>query len=199
MRELGDYGIRVSDCERFFIDFTYDRQVTGNLEKADRTLELWLQTYPRGGSATERAGLARGHLDSWDRPIRNGLIETARSANHGGFLTFHFWLLQSCGARPTTTWDCFDEAEGGASVEPPERKLDGAAELAGESLYNIAARGKGDREQMGRIMSVRPRESPERNSALAPPGGARAGSCRPAGGSPGDCRTAPMEVARQEG
>lgn len=39
---------RVSDRERFFIDFTYDRQVTGNLEKAYQTLELWYQTYPRG-------------------------------------------------------------------------------------------------------------------------------------------------------
>ena len=38
---------RVSDREKFFIDFTYDRQVTGNLEKAYQTLELWLQTYPR--------------------------------------------------------------------------------------------------------------------------------------------------------
>jgi len=28
---------RVSDRERFFIDFTYDRQVTGNLEKAYQT------------------------------------------------------------------------------------------------------------------------------------------------------------------
>src|SRR6266699_527771 len=39
---------RVSDRERFFIDFTYDRQMTGNLEKAYQTLELWIQTYPRG-------------------------------------------------------------------------------------------------------------------------------------------------------
>jgi eukaryotic-like serine/threonine-protein kinase len=38
---------RVSDREKFFIDFNYDRNVTGNLEKAYRTLELWLQTYPR--------------------------------------------------------------------------------------------------------------------------------------------------------
>jgi hypothetical protein len=41
---------RVSDREKFFIDFTYDRQVTGNLEKAYQTLESWLQTYPRGTS-----------------------------------------------------------------------------------------------------------------------------------------------------
>jgi eukaryotic-like serine/threonine-protein kinase len=39
---------RVSHRERFFIDFTYDRQVTGNLEKAYQTLELWYRTYPRG-------------------------------------------------------------------------------------------------------------------------------------------------------
>src|SRR5450432_659315 len=39
---------RVSGRERFFIEFLYDRQVTGNLEKAYQTLELWHQTYPRG-------------------------------------------------------------------------------------------------------------------------------------------------------
>ena len=43
-RQLRD---RASDREKFFIDFLYDRQVTGNLEKAYQTLELWLQTYPR--------------------------------------------------------------------------------------------------------------------------------------------------------
>ncbi|MBV8906966.1 MAG: protein kinase [Acidobacteriia bacterium] len=39
---------RVSDPEKFFIDFTYNRQVTGNLEKAYQTLESWYQAYPRG-------------------------------------------------------------------------------------------------------------------------------------------------------
>jgi tetratricopeptide (TPR) repeat protein len=39
---------RASDRERFFIDFTYYRQTTGNLEKAFETLELWAHTYPRG-------------------------------------------------------------------------------------------------------------------------------------------------------
>jgi eukaryotic-like serine/threonine-protein kinase len=36
-----------NDRERFFITTLYDRQVTGNLEKAHQTLELWAQTYPR--------------------------------------------------------------------------------------------------------------------------------------------------------
>jgi predicted Zn-dependent protease len=38
---------RATDRERFFIMLTYDLLVTGNLEKAKQTGELWAQTYPR--------------------------------------------------------------------------------------------------------------------------------------------------------
>ena len=38
---------RTSDREKFFITATYEQQVTGNLEKAKQTFELWTQTYPR--------------------------------------------------------------------------------------------------------------------------------------------------------
>jgi eukaryotic-like serine/threonine-protein kinase len=38
---------RTSDPEKFFIAASYDLQVTGNLEKAQRTCEAWAQTYPR--------------------------------------------------------------------------------------------------------------------------------------------------------
>jgi DNA-binding winged helix-turn-helix (wHTH) protein/tetratricopeptide (TPR) repeat protein len=38
---------RASDPEKFFITASYDLQVTGNLEKAQQTCELWEQTYPR--------------------------------------------------------------------------------------------------------------------------------------------------------
>jgi len=40
-----------SERERFFIDVTYHRQVTGNLEKAHQALELWAETYPRDRDA----------------------------------------------------------------------------------------------------------------------------------------------------
>ena len=42
---------RASDRERFFITVNYDRQVTGNLQKAHETLELWAETYPRDRDA----------------------------------------------------------------------------------------------------------------------------------------------------
>jgi eukaryotic-like serine/threonine-protein kinase len=38
---------RTSDNEKFFISGSYDMQVTGNLEKAQQTCELWAQAYPR--------------------------------------------------------------------------------------------------------------------------------------------------------
>ena len=38
---------RASDREKFFITASYDVQVTGNLEKAQQTCEVWAQTYPR--------------------------------------------------------------------------------------------------------------------------------------------------------
>jgi len=38
---------RASDKEKFFISASYDMQVTGNLEKAQQTCELWAQAYPR--------------------------------------------------------------------------------------------------------------------------------------------------------
>jgi serine/threonine protein kinase/tetratricopeptide (TPR) repeat protein len=46
--ELRDHA---SDREKFYITVNYDRQVTGNLEKAQRTCELWAQTYPRDAHA----------------------------------------------------------------------------------------------------------------------------------------------------
>jgi DNA-binding winged helix-turn-helix (wHTH) protein/tetratricopeptide (TPR) repeat protein len=41
---------RASERERFFITFSYDRQITGNLQKTQQTLDLWAQTYPLDAS-----------------------------------------------------------------------------------------------------------------------------------------------------
>jgi eukaryotic-like serine/threonine-protein kinase len=50
---------RASDQEKFFISLTYHLQVTGNLEKAQQTCALWMQTYPR---AWEPHGLLAGGI-----------------------------------------------------------------------------------------------------------------------------------------
>ena len=38
---------RASDVERFWIETFYDRQVTGNVERQQQTMESWARTYPR--------------------------------------------------------------------------------------------------------------------------------------------------------
>ena len=42
---------RTNDAEKFCIAASYDIDVTGNLEKAQQTCELWVQTYPRDVNA----------------------------------------------------------------------------------------------------------------------------------------------------
>jgi hypothetical protein len=63
---------RVSDREKFFIDFIYEREVTGNLEKAYQTLETWYETYPRGEQPSPHdllAGLSTQGTGRFERAI----------------------------------------------------------------------------------------------------------------------------------
>jgi DNA-binding winged helix-turn-helix (wHTH) protein/predicted Zn-dependent protease len=61
---------RTSEREKFFITFSYDRQVTGNLEKAQQTLELWTQTYPRDIDAHSLyAGFATQGTGQYEKTI----------------------------------------------------------------------------------------------------------------------------------
>ena len=75
LRESRDkaYGLRdhASDREKFFIAANYDLLVTGNLEKAQQTCELWKQIYPRDGRAhTHLAGLIYPTLGKYEGSIR---------------------------------------------------------------------------------------------------------------------------------
>jgi len=61
---------RASDRERFFISATYETQVTGNLEKALATCELFVQTYPREKNAYGILGAyIYPTLDKYDKGV----------------------------------------------------------------------------------------------------------------------------------
>ena len=68
----------VSDRERLFILFLYDRQVTGNLQKELGTIESWVQTYPRdwqawsvwGGWGTRGTGQYERGIQAGQEAIR---------------------------------------------------------------------------------------------------------------------------------
>ena len=119
---------RVSDRERFFIDFTYDRTVTGNLEKAYQTLESWLQTYPRGDDPPSPydllGGLSAQGTGRFDRAIEISQREIATHPDvafgYGNLASSYFFL------------DRFSEAES-TLQQAYERKLENANHLAIET------------------------------------------------------------------
>jgi len=137
---------RVSERERYFIDFLYDRQVTGNLEKAYQTLESWLQTYPRGGEPPTTqdllGGISTHGTGRFERAIEMEQKEIADKPDfyfgyHG--LASSYFLL-----------DRFPEAES-ILERASERRLVEPTLLV--LRYNIAAL-KGDKDQMDRVVAL---------------------------------------------
>ena len=68
---------RASDVERFWIDTFYDRQVTGNVERQQQTMESWARTYPRdpvphgllAGFATSSTGRYESSIAAVDKAV----------------------------------------------------------------------------------------------------------------------------------
>ena len=138
---------RVSDRERFFIDFTYDRQVTGNLEKAYQTLELWLKTYPRGPLSEPHpeallGGLATHGTGRFDRGIETARKLTVADPDflygYANLASAYFYV------------DRFEEAES-VLRRATERKLDDPGLLM--IGYNLAVL-MGDKGQMDRTVAL---------------------------------------------
>ena len=136
---------RVSDRERFFIDFSYDRHVTGNLEKAYLTLESWFRTYPRG-EPPDAQGLLGG-LSTHGTGRYERAIEAAREkiAADPDFMMAYHNLAYS-----NFFLDRFPEAES-TLQQASERKLEEQNVLVMQ--YTIAVL-KGDRRQMDRIVAL---------------------------------------------
>ena len=135
---------RVSDRERFYIDFTYYRQVTGNLEKAYQTLELWSQTYPRRGALLANAQDLLGGISTQG----TGRFERTMEAALDGIATLpdspypytNLALAQFYTDRFPEAEDTIQRATA-RKVQMPQLLM---------LQYNLAAL-KADREQMDRI------------------------------------------------
>jgi len=136
---------RASDREKFFIDFTYNRQVTGNLEKAYQTLEQWLQTYPRNDGPPSPYDLLGGLASQATGRFERG-VEMSRKviAAHPdvvfGYsnLAFNYYFL-----------DRFPEADS-TIQQASERKIAGANQLV--VRYKMAVL-QGDQDLMDRVVA----------------------------------------------
>jgi serine/threonine protein kinase/tetratricopeptide (TPR) repeat protein len=137
---------RASDRERFFIDFSYDRHVTGNLEKAYQTLALWLLTYPQQGEQPNANGLLGGlsthGTGRFERAMEASKKEIANEPDfypgYSGLALSNFFL------------DRFPEAES-ALQQASEHKVENPAFLV--IRYTLAVL-KGDKDQMNRVMAL---------------------------------------------
>lgn len=136
---------RASDREKFFINFTYDRQVTGNLEKAYQTLELWSQTYPRIEPLSAQSllgGLSTHGTGRFERAIKAAQDVIAADPDfvmaYGGLASSYFLT------------DRFPEATS-TLQRASERKLENPNCLV--LRYDIAVL-KGDQEQMDRAVNL---------------------------------------------
>jgi eukaryotic-like serine/threonine-protein kinase len=133
---------RVSDHERFLIDFTYDRQVTGNLEKAYQTLESWYQIYPRG--ETPSALELLGGIST----LGTGRFERAIEVSHKKLeLDPSFAFAYDSLASSYFYLDRFPEVES-ALRQASEHKADDPLLLM--IRYNIAS-VRGHKENMDRV------------------------------------------------
>jgi len=136
---------RVSDPEKFFIDFTYDREVVGNLEKAYQTLELWLQTYPRGGNPSPQlllGGLSTNGTGRFERAIegsQQAIAADPDSAIAYASLAYTYFFTDRLPEAESTLRRAF------------ERKLDEPSLLM--IRYNIAVL-RGDKDQMDRVAAL---------------------------------------------
>ncbi len=136
---------RVSERERFYIDFLYDRDVTGNLENAYKTLELWYQAYPRGENPNAQGllgGLAPHGTGRFDRAMemsRNRIAANPDEAvGYGSLAQSNFFL------------DRFAETES-TLQRASDRKMEGPNFAM--IRYNLALI-KGDQNQMDRIVAL---------------------------------------------
>ena len=137
---------RVSDPERFFIDFLYDRHVTGNLEKAYQTLELWSQTYPRRGETANPQDLLGGLSTNG-----TGRFERAIAASLEGIATDpDFPIPYHNLALAYFFTDRFPDVES-TLQRASARKMEMPLMLV--LRYNMAVL-KGDQEQMNRAVGL---------------------------------------------
>jgi len=137
---------RVGDRERFFIEFCYDRQVTGNLEKAYQTLELWIKTDPRpGGNNNPRTllggitGFGTGRYQAAIAAQQEAIAEDPNRGNSYGSLAAAYLRTNRIPEAESTL------------QRAAERKLEAAPLLV--LRYNLAVL-KGDQAEMDRTVSL---------------------------------------------
>jgi eukaryotic-like serine/threonine-protein kinase len=142
IRKAYDLREKVSERERFHIEGRYYAIVTGEMEKAAQTYELWQQTYPRDDVPYRRLGTISGTLGNWEKALE-AHREALRLEPNSVYNYINLGI--ACMAL-----NRLDEAEA-VYKQAEERKLEGEGLLQYRYLLAFL---KGDGAQMARIVSA---------------------------------------------
>jgi eukaryotic-like serine/threonine-protein kinase len=133
---------KVSERERFPIEANYYLTVTGELEKAAQSYELWQQTYPRDAIPYGNLGFIYGNLGNWEKTLK----ETREALR----LEPNSETPYANVGNAYTTLNQLEEAET-VYRQAEERKLQGEYLLA--NRYQLAFL-KGDTAQMSQLAAA---------------------------------------------
>jgi serine/threonine protein kinase/predicted Zn-dependent protease len=145
-RKAYELRAKVSERERLAIDWQYYAVVTGELEKAAQTDELWQQTYPRDDQPHRGLGVIYNILGNFEKALEEFREALRLEPNNGAN------YLNLGGAY--LNLNRLEEAEA-VYKKVEERKLWGGSLLA--YRYDLAF-VKGDTAQMAQLLSAAPAE-----------------------------------------
>jgi eukaryotic-like serine/threonine-protein kinase len=95
---------RASDRERFFITASYHRRVTGNVEAAAETCELWAQTYPREPIPHDYLAAIYTTFGKYEQGVEEAKKAVAIAPDFGigyALLAMHYVFLNRLGEAET--------------------------------------------------------------------------------------------------
>jgi serine/threonine protein kinase/tetratricopeptide (TPR) repeat protein len=141
-RKAYDLREKVSEREKFFIEANYYLGVTGEMDKAAQTCELWQRTYPREFLAYNHLAYVSGFFGDYEKALEE-LREALRLEPKG--LMNHVALGETY-----QNLNRLDEAEA-VYRQAEEKKLEGEALLVNRYFLAFV---KGDAAQMERLASA---------------------------------------------
>jgi tetratricopeptide (TPR) repeat protein len=133
---------KASERERFHIEGNYYLTVTGELEKATQTFELWQQTYPRDAQPYRSLGFISTDLGNWEKALEE-FREAARLEPNNAVNYLDLGIAY-------TTLNRLDEAEA-VYKQAEGRKLENEGLL--QNRYWLAFL-KGSAAQMAQLVSA---------------------------------------------
>jgi DNA-binding winged helix-turn-helix (wHTH) protein/Tfp pilus assembly protein PilF len=142
VRKAYELREKVSERERFSIEALYYQSVTGELEKAAQTYELWQQTYPRNYTPYANLGVISSILGNNEK----ALVEARKALRLEPNDAFNYALLGSI----YMNLNRLDEAEA-VLKQAEERKLQSEYLLANHYMLAFL---KSDAAQMERLASA---------------------------------------------